>query len=800
MTVLGLNKILLRSYASWEPFFLKDTKVVVDADDLVGFLHDKFSTGLYGGENLSFYMVVRSFFLKLQCSNVEPYFILRGCCDMKDKKLKQKQQREINLLSQLITALKLNALDEIPQVLSLSARDVFLYALNEFQWRCVRVKSFPTTVCTAIAIILQCPVIGLSSDYYILMSKRQNILNNLISQPYSNPTFLTLHLANLNLSLSSGSSKSNGEKEMLFHKFIPKLSILAKSSDFHLPLLAVLLGTDVVSNVKLPLELREKLQTNNSTINYSQHRLSVLLEWFSQFDSNSIKPLEDVINCYPVEQRTSIINDMIHGISRFVCPLEETKNVMSLLSDKSYFNDTSTNTFTTIKSAFRSGGSVEDVIDSLKGKIAAYLWHEDYTNGWPPRLLYNFRKGILFSKPSIYSSRGVFLTTIIEDPKCPFSVHKTSFLIRRLQYQIYVSLERSLSMENKLVGLNPDVIEYMRQNDKLVMYRIPVKHIPLDFSKVSTDEVIKDNLGFIKLSENNLIPKFLYSLAVVLTFWFQQLKYTSIEIPSVFSESSVGLAVASCAVANIYNDGSSISELCEFYDNLSRMPDQLSISGSNSTSFRTDIVHSFNAIQSTFNSFKDLVTTLNCLVPENKQSNYFTFAQSWILFPSGKLVHFLATQLAALKPCSRRYSVIRVWLPKLLFIKERNPDATSRLTKVINTLITFIDLCDMIKISLPSSLDSFYSIHELESNYVRETIHPVPNLCDRNNTNLGDKPSNLSLNVIFPCGCREKRENRTSNKRIYNKPSENIVHNAQVRYLFNLWKNLEQRHTNHLET
>ncbi|CAH8676227.1 unnamed protein product [Schistosoma haematobium] len=782
MTVLGLDKILLRSFAPWEPLFLKDTKVVVDADDLVGFLHDKFSTGLYGGENLSFYMVVRSFFLNLQCSNVEPYFILRGCCDMKNQKLKHKQKKEFNVLSQLITAVKLNALDKIPKVLNLSARDVFLYALNEFPWKCIRVKSFPTTVCTAIAIILQCPVIGLSSDYYILMSKRQNIRNSLISQPYSSPTFLTLHLANLNL---SGSSKSSGEKEMLFHKFIPKLSILARSSDFHLPLLAVLVGTDVVSNVRLPLELQEKLQTNNSTINYSQHRLSVLLEWFSQFDSNSIKPLEDVINCYPVEQRTSIINDMIHGISRFVCPLEETKSVMSLLSDKSYFNDTSTNTFTTIKSSFRSSGSVEDVINSLKGTIVAYLWHEDYTNGWPPRLLYNFRKGILFSKPSIYSSRGVFLLTAVEDPKCPFSVHETSFLIRRLHYQIYVSLERSLSMENKLVGLNPDVIEYMRQNDKLVMYQIPVKYIPLDFNKVSTDEVIKENLGFVKLPENNLIPKLLYSLAVVLSFWFQQLKYTSIEIPSVFSESSVGLAVASCAVANIYNDGSSISELCEFYNNLSRMPDQLSISGSNSTNFRIDIVHGFNAIQSTFNSFKDLVTTLNCLVLENKQSNYFTFGQSWILFPSGKLVHFLATQLASLEPCDRRYSVIRVWLPKLLFIKQRNPDATSRLTKAINTLITFIDLCDMIKISLPSSLDSFYSIHELESNYVRETMHTVPNLCDRNNTNLVNKPSNSTFNVIFPRGCRERRENRTSNKRIYNKPSaENIVHSAQVRCLF----------------
>lgn len=780
MTVLGLDKILLESFASWEPFFLKDTKVVVDTDDLVGFLHDKFSTGLYGGENLSFYVAVRSFFLNLQCSNVEPYFILRGCCDMKNKHLKYKQRREFNLLSQHITALKLNAPDKVPKVLSLSARKVFMYALNEFRFKCIRVKSFPATVCTAIAIILQCPVIGLSSDYYILMSKRQNILNNLISQPYLIPTFLPLRLANLNLSLLNDSSKNNGEKAMLFHKFIPKLSILAKSSDFHLPFLAVLLGTDVISNVRLPLELQEKLQTNNSTIKYAQRRLSVLLEWFSQFDSNSIKPLEDVINCYPVEQRTSIINDMIHGISRFVCPLEETKNVMSLLSDESYFNDTST-----IKSAFRSNGSVEDVIDSLKGTNVAYLWHEDYTNGWPPRLLYNFRKGTVFPKPSIYSSRGVFLKTVVEDPKCPLSVYETSLLIRRLDYQIYVSLESSLSMENKLVGLNPDVSEYTRQNDKLVMFRIPVKQIPLDFSKVGTDEVIKDNLNFVKLPENNLIPNFLYSLAVVLSFWFQQLKNTSIEIPSVFSGSSVGLAVASCAIANIYNDGSSISELCEFYNNLSTMPDQLLISGSKTTSYRADVVHSFNAIQSTFNSLEDVITTLNCLVPENKQSNYFTFAQPWILFPSGKLVHFLATQLDSLEPSSRRYSVLRVWLPKLLLIKERNPDATSRLTKVTNTLITFIDLCDKIEISLPSSSDSFYSIHELESNYVPKTVPTIPNLSDRNDTNLVGKQSHSTFNVICPRGCREKRENRTSNKRIYNKSSvENVGHSALIGYHF----------------
>ncbi|CAH8567314.1 unnamed protein product [Schistosoma turkestanicum] len=615
------------------------------------------------------------------------------------------------------------------------------------------------------------------------MLKSQNILNNSIFQPHSRPTFLTLRLANINLSLLNSSTECNVEKPILFHRFIPQLSILMKCSDFHLPLLAVLFGTDVVPHVKLPLRLQEKLQANNSSLDHKEHRLSVLLEWFSQFQPNSIEPLEDVINCYPFKQRTSMINSIVHGISNFICPLEETKDVMSLLNDKSY-SDISRNTFTTTKSTLRSNNSFKDVIDSLQGTNVVYLWHEDYTKGWPPRLLDNFRKGKVYPISSIYSTGGAFRRAAVEDPKCPFSVYESSFLIRRLHYQVYVSLERSLGMENKLVGLNPDVIEYVRRNDKLVMYRIPIKSIPLSFGKVSTDEVIKDNLGFVTLSENNLIPNFLYSLAVVLAYWFQQLKYTSTEIPSVFSESSVGLAVAACAVANIYNDGSSsISELCEFYNNLSRMPDQSLISGSISTAFRPDIVHSFNAIQLTFNSFRDLVTTLNCLVSENRQSNHFAFSQVWILFPSGNLVHFLATQLASLDPSNRRSSVLRVWLPRLLFIRERNYDAALKLNKVVKTLTAFIDLCDMIKINIPSSLDSFYSIHELESTCFPETMPTVPKLYSSNNTNLVNERPHSSFNVRFSLGYREKSGNMTSNSRIHNKlPAENGMHSAPVRH------------------
>ncbi|KAK4474951.1 hypothetical protein MN116_002055 [Schistosoma mekongi] len=786
MTILGLEKILLKSFASWEPIFLKDTKVVVDGNDLVGYLHDTFSTGSYGGENLLFYTVVRSFFLVLKYLNVEPYFILRGNCPINDNGLKYKQKRISALLSQMATASKLNAVDIMPLLLSLSAMDIFQDALNEFHWKCVRVKSFPTVICSAIAKILQCPVIGLSSDYFVLMSMNQNIFfNDLNPQPSFNPTYLTLRLSNINFrsvnDLSENSNtkvNTNDEGMLLFHKFIPKHSVLAKVSDFHMPLFVTLLGTDTVHSLRLPLELQEQLKASDLTP-YNERRLSVLFEWFSQFQSNSIKPLEDIINCYSIEQHTSVIQDMIHSISRFICPLEETKNVISILFGKNHCN-ISQITHTTSELSLRFVERFQDVIDLLQGKNISYLWHEDYTRRWPLRLVDGLRNGTINPNSAIYSSHGVFLTTTVEDPECPFSIYESSFLIRRLRYQIYASLEYSLGMEDKLLGLNPDVTEYMRRNDKLVKYRIPVKTIPLDFSKVSTDEVIKDNLGFVSLPTNNLVPKFLYSLAVVLAFWFQQLKYTSIEIPSLFSESPVGLAVATCAVATIHNGDSSTNELCDFYHNLSKVATQPVISDNISTNFRPSVIHGFNAIQSTFISFKDIVTTLNCLVSENKQSDYFTFAQLWILFPSGKLVHFLATQLASLDPASRRYSTIRVWLPKLLFIKERNSSATLKLTKAMNTLINFINLCEMIRINLPSSLDSFYSIHELKSNCSMK-ITPVDlTLFKRNSTNRVDKSTDPQYPSRISRGYRGRNESFVRNKGLYYKPVyEDIMHSCR---------------------
>nr|AAW25698.1 SJCHGC05410 protein [Schistosoma japonicum] len=332
MTILGLEKILLKSFASWEPIFLKDTKVVVDGSDLVGYLHDNFSTALYGGENLLFYMAIRSFFLNLKYSNVEPYFILRGCCPVNDNGVKFRQKRISASLSQIATASKLNAPDLMPLLLSLSAMDVFQDALDEFNWKRVRVKSFPTVICSAVAKILQCPVIGLSSDYFALMSKNQNILfNNLTSQPSFNPTYLTLRLSNVNLRSVNGLSENsntklntNDERMLLFHKFIPKHSVLAKISDFHMPLFVTLLGTDTVQSLRLPLELQKKLRALDLTP-YNERRLSLLFQWFSQFQLNSIKPLEDVINCYSDKQHASVIQSIIHSISRFICPLEETR-------------------------------------------------------------------------------------------------------------------------------------------------------------------------------------------------------------------------------------------------------------------------------------------------------------------------------------------------------------------------------------------------------------------------------------------------------------------------------------------
>ncbi|CAH8582387.1 unnamed protein product [Heterobilharzia americana] len=512
MTVFGLEKILSMCHTAWQPFYLRNTKLVVDALDLTGYLCNEFQFSIYGGENLSFAWKIRSLFLNLKSHEVEPYFIFRGRHDKTDNQVLIRIKRASKTLMDILNAVELCNLDRIPQIMSIASTSVFLDVLMEFEWSYVKTKYSSFPVCTNIAALLHCPVIASTSDYLITISMKQNAVNDSVSESHVAPAYVPLNLTCIYPSILNPSSRNSDcdlenkyGSAVLTHKFIHQQSDLAKISNFHLPLFATLLGVDTFPRLRIPLHLQERIKVSDQPYQVNK-RWSVLIDWFSKFHPDSMKPLDEIVNCYPIGRHASILKDLMVGVSRFICPLHESNEVMSFLLQKSSSFPSKPPLVTTTFSLKSSKNfKFQDVVDLLKGTKTPDLSHEDFTSGWPHHLLDAFRSCRINPPSCVYLSSGVFLPTTIEDPKCPFSVYDSSFLIRRLHYQVYVTLEHNLGMQNKLHGLNPDVVEYARREDKLVIYRIPIIPLSLDFNKVTTDEVITSMLGFETLPNNNLI-------------------------------------------------------------------------------------------------------------------------------------------------------------------------------------------------------------------------------------------------------------------------------------------------------
>ncbi|CAL8099963.1 unnamed protein product [Calicophoron daubneyi] len=87
-------------------------------------------------------------------------------------------------------------------------------------------------------------------------------------------------------------------------------------------------------------------------------------------------------------------------------------------------------------------------------------------------------------------------------------------------------------------------------------------------------------------------------------------------------------------------------------------------------------------------------------MPLSQESQNFHFLPMWVAFPSGRLVHWLATHIESQAPTNRMHTASRYWLPRLYRRKSDTSVAAKELTQMARHFRYLINTSSMIDVHL----------------------------------------------------------------------------------------------------
>jgi len=167
MGVRGLSTYLSHRENFFDDLELKDTKVIIDGDNLRFALY-KWCPGLnhcFGGDYDKYYRYVKQFFSHLLSCGVTPSIVFDGGYDKSDQKLATVMHR---LSESTKNAVACNSVTQSKlQVFPICGKEVFMEVLNDL---CIEVRQCSyeaDEVIAQLAMKEKCPVISNDSDFYI---------------------------------------------------------------------------------------------------------------------------------------------------------------------------------------------------------------------------------------------------------------------------------------------------------------------------------------------------------------------------------------------------------------------------------------------------------------------------------------------------------------------------------------------------------------------------------------------------------------------------------------------------------
>ncbi|KAF5396768.1 hypothetical protein PHET_10041 [Paragonimus heterotremus] len=719
MPIAGLLTILSGDCKNFEPIQMHDTEVVINASDFMGYFYAHLPS-IYGGEYLSYHLTLKKTFEAFDKCNIKPYFVFSGGSENRGHQLQSKLQWVVKRPHQLVDDTNKSNHRHTP--IPPSTRSSFCETLRAYG-HCFTVVPYACIRETlALATLLKCPVLGMSSDYFMMVSSDQLSGN----QNYQIPPFVPL--LHLNVTPLSDLSKGMKPHFILAHAFRVAHSEIRGVAPRHRPILALLMGSDTMPRSRLPSGLRVQ-HDEESAQSPKERRWRTVRDWLASFPPDSDEPVAQWIAGYPAEDQPRFIQQLADCLPAYIFdPAKDGSRVATQLQISQHVPDlecldTDHNLIDPLDDGlFRQ----KDVLDILHNRSVSA--RSDFTVGWPDRLVRAYQKGKLNSKIlcTLYNHgmpSSVEFGSTVDVPVCDLSLP-----IRLIHYRCLFGLELQLGGCAKLKGLAPNVTEYARQGDRMMEYSIPVIPLHFNMENEQTDSLISRFLGT-TLPCYAPEPEWAYSLAVSIAFLHTQLSSSGVD-SSPLIECPFTLALIACAVASMNELDSVDTELSAHYDKLAdslvcdldsttQVPNNSENNYLDTNIQRPDFVRNFSAIQLIYNTLQSFVNFMDSILPHTHQSELFHFFPPWNLFPSGRLVYWLAMNLATHEASVRHRITSRFWLPRLYKSKKSSIECAAELRELVSTFETVLKTASSLKLSVQPVKYSLKEIHTPTPNHTQ---------------------------------------------------------------------------------
>ncbi|KAM3186171.1 hypothetical protein ACTXT7_004907 [Hymenolepis weldensis] len=573
----------------------------------------------------------------------------------------------------------------------------FFPASRTFSVNCLQNLGFPCVSagydwmpsCLGIALILDCPIAAMSSDYYICSRP--------ISIPESLKSLTINELKYVNLRDKFYSVKSEGGRDrVVLNVYRPENSPLKSVPPASRTLIALLMNQYIIP--KLPDVI--KIEPRDEEL-YNDAKLRSVIDYVSK--TNPIHVLKEVMELCADSGRADYVSKMILSYLELFCPdFAEASKLLSILGLNQGLP-----TIEPPPSRKKKLQGQENLSPSVFFEKAAKLLkgsgHEDtpfdFFYRWPKALIHLYRSGHLekvYIAP-LYDKLGVIFSAsneyLTELPHC----FGPARVLRIMLYSLLAGVDEANGARFKLVGLKPNVRELCYEG--LFSYKTYNVHIQPMYlpANCSTDDFLHTVLGFNCAPD---IPEWSVALVVSCLLWHQQKpQHKNCQI----RECPLILSTLLLALITHHTPECDLPALADHLDELKTVV-KTELTQNNalpSSALEKEFLHGALELTILYNNYITLSNLLTVLqnpnvVPDFKSPVYDRFPQIHIAFPSLELLVGIACHL---KTQEFPYNVtLRMWLVRAFRPMVNNISAVKALQQVVATFASLMQRISTMKL------------------------------------------------------------------------------------------------------
>lgn len=576
-------------------------------------------------------------------------------------------------------------------------RSDFFPASRIFSVNCLQNLGFPCVSadydwmpsCLGTALILDCPIAAMSSDYYICSRP--------ISIPESLKSLTINELKYVNLGEKFYTVKSeSGRDRVMLSVYRPENSPLKSVPPASRTLIALLMNQCIIP--KLPGVIKIEPRDEEP---YNDAKLRSVIDYVSK--TNPIHVLKEVMELCADSGRADYVAKMILSYLELFCPdFAEASKLLSVLGLNQGLP-----TIEPPPSRNKKSQEQENISPSVFFEEAAKLLkgsgHEDapfdFFYRWPKALIHLYRSGHLekvYIAP-LYDKLGVtfsaFNEYLIELPHC----FGPARVLRIMLYSLLAGVDEANGARFKLVGLKPNVRELCYEG--LFRYKTYNVHIQPMYlpANCSTDDFLHTVLGFNSTPD---IPEWSVALVVSCLLWHQQKpRHENCQI----RECPLILSTLLLALIAYHTPEPDLPALADHLDKLKTVV-KTELTQNNalpSSALEKEFLHGALELTILYNNYVTLSNLLTVLqnpnvVPDFKSPVYNRFPQVHIAFPSLELLVSIACHL---KTEVFPYNVtLRMWLVRAFRPVVSDISAVKALQQVVATFTSLMQRISTMKL------------------------------------------------------------------------------------------------------